>query len=175
MPMRSHLILAGLLALAACNQVAPARVEAPADSAAGEVAFELSGPGGAALTVPVHVNGRGPFRFILDTGATLTCINRPLVDSLKLEEKPMLGVGAGVGSSGQVRVVEVDSLRVGAARALDLAACEVDLAHAEKVGVEVDGLVGLNFLKAFRVTLDFDRKVVHLQDPDDRKEAAEEK
>jgi predicted aspartyl protease len=172
MPIRPLLVLAGLAALAACNEIAPARVEAPSDSTAGEVAFELAGPGGAALTVPVHLNGRGPYRFILDTGATLTCVDRALADTLQLEEKPMRGVGAGVASSGQVRVLGIDSLRVGAARAYDLTACEVDLAHAEKVGVRVDGLVGLNFLKEFRVTLDFDRKVVQLHDPDKKEEGA---
>lgn len=159
---------AALLLLAACNNVStPARVEAPADSAAGEVPFELSGPGGAALTVPVHVNGKGPYRFILDTGATLTCLDRELVRRLALEEKPIPGIGAGVGSSGRMRVFGTDSVRVGAARAHDLMVCEVDLAHAGRVGVDVDGLVGLNFLKAYRVTLDFERSVVHLRDPAD--------
>jgi predicted aspartyl protease len=158
--------LAALLALAACDTMAPARVEAPADSAAGAVAFELSGPGGAALTVPVHVNGQGPYRFILDTGATLTCVDRALAQRLGLKERPIRGVGAGVAGSGQVRVLGIDSLRVGAARARDLTVCEVDLTHAGEVGVEVDGLVGLNFLKSFRVTLDFERKVVLLLDPD---------
>lgn len=50
------LLLVGLAA--ACQPTgAPARVEAPADSAAGEVPFDLAGPGGAALIVPVHLNG----------------------------------------------------------------------------------------------------------------------
>jgi|GEM_PF-3917599 len=59
-------------ALAACQEdVRPTVSSAPVDSVAGEVEFALAGPGGAALLVPVFVNGEGPFDFVLDTGATL--------------------------------------------------------------------------------------------------------
>lgn len=145
----------------------PERVEAPPDSAAGEVGFTLEGPGGAALTVPVHINGKGPFDFILDTGATFTCVDQALADSLGLpERRGQVGMGAGVGMSGQLRIVEIDSLRIGAARAEELAACALDLRHVRSVGLETHGLLGLNFLRSFRVTLDFERRVLLLQDPD---------
>ncbi|HEX2190407.1 MAG TPA: retropepsin-like aspartic protease [Longimicrobiaceae bacterium] len=151
---------------AACETGAPARVEAPADSAAGETAFRLAGPTEAAIIVPVHVNGQGPFDFVLDTGATFTCVDRELSQRLGLpERRGAVGLGAGIGGSGQIRLVRVDSLRVGAARAEDLTGCEVDLRHAAQVGIEADGLLGLNFLRPFRVTLDFERGVLVLQEP----------
>ena len=148
-----------------CQQAgAPARVEAPPDSAAGEVAFELAGPGGAALVVPVYVNGQGPFQFVLDTGATLTCVDEEIATRLELPEaRGVTGVGAGVGGSGAMRLVRVDSLRVGAAAAADVMGCALDLRHIGSLGLEVDGLLGLNFLRAFRVTLDFEREVLLLQ------------
>jgi predicted aspartyl protease len=153
-----------LVGLAACEATsAPDRVTIPADSAAGEVAFELAGPGGAALTVPVHVNGSGPYRFVLDTGATLTCVNSRVAAELELpEQRGMTGMGAGVASSGRMRLVRVDSLRVGGAAAAGLTACELDLAHVEALGIEIDGLLGLNFLREYRVTLDFEREVLIL-------------
>ena len=142
---------------------APARVEAPADSAAGEVAFELAGPNDAALLVPVYLNGQGPFDFVLDTGATFTCVDRDVAQRLQLPERTgALGIGAGVGGAGRIRLVRVDSLRVGASRALDVTACELDLAQVEQIGLEVDGLLGLNVLKEFRMTLDFEREVLIL-------------
>ena len=164
-------IVAGLLSVAivaaGCRQTgAPARVEAPADSAAGEVAFELSGPGGAALMVPVYVNGQGPFRFVLDTGATLTCVDQQIAARLELPQaRGVTGVGAGVGSSGRMQIVRVDSVRLGAARAEELMACALDLQHTGSVGLEIDGLLGLNFLRAFRVTIDFEREILLLQEP----------
>lgn len=151
---------------AACETGAPARVEAPPDSAAGETAFRLAGPTGAAIIVPVHINGQGPFDFVLDTGATFTCVDRELSQRLELPtQRGAIGMGAGIGGSGQIRLVRMDSVRVGGARVEDITGCEVDLRHAAQVGVETDGLLGLNFLKPFRVTLDFERGVMILQEP----------
>ena len=160
----AFLLLTGLGV--ACQQVgAPARVEAPADSAAGEIAFELAGTGGAALVVPVHINGQGPFNFVLDTGATLTCLDQEIAQRLELPSpRGVLGVGAGISGTGQIQLVSVDSIRVGAAKATKITACALDLRHTDQVGLEIDGLLGLNFLRSFRVSLDFERKVLLLQD-----------
>lgn len=156
-----------VLAIAGCAEVgAPARVEVPLDSAAGEVAFDLAGPGGAVLLVPVEINGQGPFHFVFDTGATLTCVDRTLVERLALPtQSGAVGVGAGVSSAGRVDLVRLDSIRLGEASAHDLSACVVDLQHTRSIGVEIDGLVGLNLLREFLVTLDFERGVVRLEAP----------
>lgn len=161
-------LLCVLVGLAAgCQQLgAPARVEVPADSAAGEIAFDLAGPGDAALMVPVFLNGEGPFDFVLDTGATLTCVDQAIATRLQLPAaRGVVGVGAGVGGAGRMQILRLDSLRIGAARAGDLTVCALDLKHTGSIGLEIDGLLGLNFLRSFRVTLDFERKVLHLRAP----------
>lgn len=156
-----------LALLIACDTTEPRRVEAPADSAAGEVPFQEAGAHDAAIIVPVRVNGTGPFRFVLDTGATLTCIDRALADSLGVREmEGVSGMGAGIGGTGRMSILEIDSLAVGAARVEQLPTCALDLAHLSEVGLDVDGLLGLNFLEAFRVTLDFERDVLILQGAD---------
>lgn len=161
------IILSAVLAvvLAACQfSGEPTRVDAPADSASGTVSFDLAGPGGAALVVPVHINGEGPHEFVLDTGATLTCVNESLADSLNLPESSgKIGVGAGVGGSGRMRLVSVDSLRLGETKAFDLTACALNLSELQTAGIRVDGLLGLNFLKSFRMTLDFGANTLHLE------------
>lgn len=155
-----------LLILAACVDTAPDRVEIAPDSAAGEIAFELAGPGGAALLVPVHLNGEGPFQFVLDTGATVTCIDDALASRLELPDvRGVIGTAAGVGGEGGVRLVSVDSLRIGGVNAHDLQACVVDLEHLSGMGLELDGLIGLNVLQEFRVTIDFERRIVTLGQP----------
>lgn len=154
------------LACAACRPTGPARVEAPMDSAGGEIPFRMAGPQDVAILVPVRLNGTGPYDFVLDTGATLTCLHDELADSLGLREPAgMLGYGAGVGSGGSIRLVEIDSVAVGAAQAFDLTGCVLDLAQARAIGIEADGLLGLNFLRAFRVELDFERDVLTLAPP----------
>jgi predicted aspartyl protease len=156
----------GLLLLPACVDMAPDRVEIPADSAAGEIAFELAGPGGAALLVPVHINGAGPFRFVFDTGATVTCVDDELATTLALPEvRGVMGTAAGVGGQGGVRLVALDSLRMGAVGVHELQACVVDLEHLGGMGLDLDGLIGLNVLREFRVTLDFERNIITLGEP----------
>ncbi|HSJ13018.1 MAG TPA: retropepsin-like aspartic protease [Longimicrobiales bacterium] len=155
-----------VLAVAGCQPSAPGRVQAPADSAAGEVAFQLAGPNDAAIIVPVTLNGGGPWDFVLDTGATMTCVDQALADSLALPAlRGAVGVGAGVGGGGRLRLVRFDSVRVGGASATDLPGCTLDLSHVQGIGIRADGLLGLNFLKPFRVTLDFERSVLILQEP----------
>lgn len=134
----------------------------------GEVEFELAGPGEAALVVPVRINGEGPFPFVLDTGATLTCIDEALVKELDLPDAAgTVGIGGGVrGGMGQMRVISLDSVSMGEATASGLLGCAVDLSSMQTAGLDVRGLLGLNFLKAYRVTLDFERRVARLDRPE---------
>ncbi len=157
-----RLVVTLCIALPACDLAAPARTQAPADTTAGAVAFELVGPNEAAFVVPVHINGRGPINFVLDTGATLTCIDVSLARELQLPEQgTMGGVAIGAMSTGQIQTVRMDTLRIGNASAYDLAACRLDLEPLRKA-LGVQGLVGLNFLKEFDVAIDFERRVLTL-------------
>lgn len=168
MTRRTRLLLClPLLASAAgCDVAAPARVDAPADTAAGEISFRLVGPNQAALVVPVFINGEGPLDFVLDTGATLTCVEQATAERLGLpERRGVRGIGFGVGSAGALRLVGIDSLRVGQAQAFDLPGCVLDLQHIGALGTDVEGLLGLNFLRSFRMTLDFQRNVLLLVEP----------
>ena len=130
----------------------------------GEVAFELAGPGGAALTIPVRINDAGPFPFVLDTGATLTCVDETLVKELALPDAAgAVAFGGGIRSVGPMRLVRLDSVSVGDATVRDLRGCAVDLAPMRKAGVEIRGLLGLNFLRAYRLVVDFPRSTVRLE------------
>jgi predicted aspartyl protease len=158
-------VLCGLaVLLAGCPGTgAPARVDAPVDAAAGEVALGTVGHNEAALVVPVHINGQGPFDLVLDTGATLTCVTTELAQRLGLPDRTgAVAYGAGVQSAGRLRIVEIDSLRVGNASAHGATGCVIDLDALQTVGADVDGLLGLSFLREFDVRLDFRRGVMTL-------------
>lgn len=160
--MRKILLLA--MACAGCQvDGEPAAVHAPADPAAGEVALEPTGSQDAALLVPVYVNGAGPFNLVLDTGATFTCVTTAVAEQLQLpEQRGAVGFGAGVHATARVPIIRYDSLRVGNASVSDMAGCVLDLTSLEAIGASVDGLLGLNFLRAFDVQLDFRRNVLTL-------------
>lgn len=162
---RTVVILSLLLIVTACEYGAPSRIEAPADTVEGAISFELGGMGGAALLVPVHLNGHGPHQFVLDTGATLTCVSNELADSLDLPERSgQFGAGVGIQGAGRVELVGVDSLRVGETRAFDISVCRLDLSQLEQAGLRVDGLLGLNFLKSFRMVVDFGTNTLLFQE-----------
>src|SRR5438874_13196204 len=102
-----------LLVLSACTLPAAKDFGTPASTLPGEVPFELAPPNDAAIIVPVKINGHGPFKFVLDTGATFTCIDQKHVDELKLPDgRGQLGIGVLQPSEGEVKLVSHDSIDV---------------------------------------------------------------
>jgi hypothetical protein len=57
----------------------------------------------------------------------------------------------------------VKSLEVGDASATNLKACVIDFPRLQTAGLDAHGLVGLNFLKSYQVTIDFTNSLVHLE------------
>ena len=160
-----QLVLCVLVLAGAACQVpsSPLKQTAPEP---GEVQFELAGTGGAALVVPVKVNDTGPYPFVLDTGATVTCVDELLANELALREPVgRIGFGAGVRGFGRMRLVSIDSLQVGEAKTTNLTGCALDLQSIKGAGLDVRGLLGLNFLKEYRVTLDFADRTLRLDTP----------
>src|SRR5205807_10031901 len=125
--MRCAILLFLVLLLAswsACVIPASKDFGGAAETAPGEVNFELAPPNDAAIIVPVKINGHGPFKFVLDTGATFTCIDQKLVDQLKLPEwRGQFGIGVLQPTEGAVKLVSLDTFEVGNVKATDMKAC----------------------------------------------------
>lgn len=169
--LRTVLPLAIALLCCACVAAAPAGGDASPQP--GEVPFDLVGPGGAALVVPVKVNDAGPFPFVLDTGATVTCLDEELVKELALPDVPgMVAIGGGLRGFGSMRLVSLESVALGDASVRDLQGCAVDLGPMQNAGIAVRGLLGLNFLREYRLTVDFPRRTVRVERPDSEPAAA---
>lgn len=66
------------------------------------------------IWVPVYINDKGPFRLVLDTGASTSAINDAVVQALSLppNQSPNITL-RGVTGTAVVPTVKVDSLRVG--------------------------------------------------------------
>jgi predicted aspartyl protease len=101
------------------------------------------------MTVPVTIEGQGPFRFMIDTGAQATVVTRDLKDRLEL---PHAGRATVVGMASRVPVdlVRLDGLEF-AARVIDNLA--VPMLETRNVGA--DGILGLDSLQDLRVMIDF--------------------
>lgn len=112
------------------------------------------------LTVPVHIEGHGPFRFIVDTGAQRTVLSRDLAERLALKQGPQLRV-VGIVQEAQVPSAWVRDLDLGR---LNLARMQVPLLEHAHMGA--DGIIGTDTLQDQRVLLDFDRKEIRIGDSD---------
>jgi predicted aspartyl protease len=105
------------------------------------------------MTASVVVDGKGPYQFVVDTGANQTAISAELAQQLDLppgDPRPMNGV-AGV----QVTPTALARIRVGA-RPADDAVLQVLPGRA----IGADGMLGLDQLDGGRLTLDFQHQTL---------------
>src|SRR6266567_847996 len=127
--------------------------------------FRLAGGAQPLILLPVHVNDRGPFDFILDTGAGTSLLSSELAKQLEVK---VIGSKEGQSAGGKVSVslAKVDSISVGETKLHDVDVGIVDLAQIGKtIGAKIDGDLGYNFLKHFRVTIDYRDCEIHFDDP----------
>lgn len=130
-----------------------------------KVKFRLAGGGQPLILLPVCVNDRGPFDFILDTGAGTSLLSSELAKQLEVR---VIGSKEGQSAGGKVSVslAKVDALVVGETKLEDVDVGVVDLSHIGKtVGAKIDGDLGYNFLKHFRVTINYRDCELRLEDP----------
>lgn len=101
------------------------------------------------MTVPVTIEGEGPYNFMVDTGSQTTVVSRRLGARLRL---PSLGTATVIGMAGskEVELVRLDGLEL-ASRMFDN--LEVPVLEAEHMGA--DGILGLDSLQDLRVVIDF--------------------
>lgn len=130
-----------------------------------KVKFRLAGGAQPLILLPTRVNGAGPFDFILDTGAGTSLLSAELAQQLNIK---VLGTKEGQSAGGKVSVslAKVESLALGQAKIEDVEVGIVDLGHiAKAIGTKIDGDVGYNFLKHFRVTIDYQTDEIRFDDP----------
>ncbi|HEX2562010.1 retropepsin-like aspartic protease, partial [Phenylobacterium sp.] len=140
MPVRANRREAmGLLAAAAA--FAPSLAHAQAEgTTAEEVHEDTSVPtldtASLQVTAPIFVDGHGPFQFLVDTGANISCIAAALAEQLGLPPGPLVKVNTVAGSRRRQSVL-VDRLQVGARTHRRVRAPVLPVA-----GLQVDGVLG---------------------------------
>src|SRR5690242_14012300 len=130
-----------------------------------KIKFRLAGGAQPLILLPVQVNDRGPFDFILDTGAGTSLLSTELGTELAIK---IVGSKEGQSAGGKVSVSlgQVGSLAVGDAKIDDVDVGVVDLSHIGKaIGATIHGDLGYNFLKHFRISIDYRECELRLEDP----------
>ncbi|EAQ29065.1 hypothetical protein NAP1_15738 [Erythrobacter sp. NAP1] len=116
-------------------------------------------------TVPVLVEGAGPYNFMIDTGSQATAVTHQINDSLALNPFGMATL-VGMASRRDVQVVEVDEMSFGNHTVRDLISPVLERQH-----VGADGIIGLDSLQDLRVLIDFREETIALQDVTDDRDA----
>ncbi len=101
------------------------------------------------LTIPVMVNGQGPFDFVIDTGADRTVISAELAERLGLPEAGKARLHA-MGGSANVNIVKIESVTFSNVNSRNVRAAALPMRH-----LGADGLLGIDSLKGQRIIMDF--------------------
>lgn len=109
------------------------------------------------MTVPVTINGQGPFQFVIDTGADRTVISKELAEQLALPKSGTARLHA-MGGSAQVSVVKIDRVQVS-----NMITKKVKAAALPRKFIGADGLIGIDSLKGQRIVMDFRAGTMTLQ------------
>ncbi|WP_299196654.1 aspartyl protease family protein [uncultured Erythrobacter sp.] len=110
------------------------------------------------FTVPVTIEGSGPFDFMIDTGSQATAVTHQINDGLQLTPFGTATL-VGMASTRPVNVVEVDSMSFGSHTVHDIVSPVLDARH-----VGADGILGLDSLQDLRVLIDFREETIAVQD-----------
>lgn len=136
---------------------------ATAATAAG-LTFELNSN---KIYVPVRVNGKGAYPFVLDTGSIFNVVDAERAKSLGIKTTGKSEArGAGEGSLPSSVGTNVDLSVAGAAMGKsDVEVLPINKAISFSEGRVVDGLLGCPFLERFVVEIDYANKKVSFYEP----------
>jgi predicted aspartyl protease len=112
----------------------------------------------ARLFVDVQVNGQGPFRFLVDSGADRSVIGSALAQRLGLAPAGMARVQSMAGAT-DVETVRLETLAVGPSVSTGMR-----LPALGETFIGADGLLGIDALAESRILLDYEKRQVTVQD-----------
>lgn len=110
------------------------------------------------MFIAVAVDGHGPFRFLVDSGADRSVIGLDLAGQLALPAGHFVRL-QGMAGAARVGTVRIATLKLGASSIPDIAAPALPERY-----LGAQGIVGIDALVDQRLMLDFDKKTITVQD-----------
>jgi predicted aspartyl protease len=162
MSLRGTAFALGLLWLAHANGAAAACVDSDQLRpellpTAGVETVEVASRRSGRMVAPVMVNGYGPFRFIVDTGANRSAVSQQVAERLGLVTNGDGDVHTVHGVT-RAPLVGVDSLHFGQ---LPLASADMPVLHGPMLAGE-EGLLGVDGLRGRRLRMDFEHRCIEI-------------
>jgi predicted aspartyl protease len=118
---------------------------------------DLAIDGTGAVTIPVTVDGQGPFTFLLDTGSNRSAVSSDIATRLALPVVARTLAVTAAGSQSQP-VVELASVSIGTAARADLLATVLPASRLSEAMPGIEGIIGQDLLSGFNYTLDYRHK-----------------
>jgi clan AA aspartic protease (TIGR02281 family) len=116
---------------------------------------------GSVVIVGATLNGKTPVKLVLDTGASFTMISSATAKQLDIDASQNARTMPFQTANGMIQapLINLDSISVAGLELKNLTAA----VHDAMPDPAVAGLLGLNFLTNFRMDIDTDKGVVHLE------------
>ena len=127
------------------------------------LSFTLAAPSKPLAVVSALVNGRGPYAFAVDTGASTTVVAESLGRELDLPTAPTPALTGG-GGTVAATAARLATLALGPIqlRDVDVAVSDFLTQLSEAIGTRLDGVIGYNVLRGFHVAIDYPRGLLTL-------------
>jgi predicted aspartyl protease len=110
------------------------------------------------LTVEVHINGHGPYQFVVDSGADTSVVGLRIARDLQLPLGTPVVLN-GMTERSVVDRVKVDSLALGPTTIEDL---QLPALSEDDVGGQ--GMIGIDALVRRRILMDFEKRLIKVED-----------
>jgi clan AA aspartic protease (TIGR02281 family) len=122
------------------------------------------------IIVQAVVNGKGPFNFVVDTGASMTVISPAVAKRAGVTFAQTRAIATGADGHMKASIARLKSLVIGAAGVKDLQVAVISLAVLNRsTRLKLGGIVGYNVLRRYRVTIDYGEKRILLRPISPRK------
>jgi hypothetical protein len=124
------------------------------------------------IVIPISINNKGPFNFILDTGVGLMIITEPtLIDSINLASKRIIKIpGLGKGDDDEAYITSVLKIGIPGLISNDISAAILKVDHfnlSSYAGMRVDGLLGYEFFNNLAIKINFSDSSLNICRPKD--------
>lgn len=151
-------IALSIVAFAALGAAPPPEMSADQDVLTEEQTVALERERYHRVTVPVSLEGKGPYRFLVDTGSEATVVSREIASSLDLPNAGRVLI-VGMASTGEADLVDIENIRLGS---MDFCCLTSPVLERRQIGA--DGILGLDSLQDSRVLIDFEEGSMIVQD-----------
>ena len=120
------------------------------------------------MVVPVSINGRGPYDFLLDTGAAMTMVDERVARDLALRPITRVRLGTFTGAP-SMPMARVETISVGLQSLSNMEVLYFDLRKLFSFGYGIRGVLGQDFLSRFNYLISYREKSIRFEKDGDLK------